>query len=54
MKFFADTSFLANLYLDQSLVALARQIQTRHKLVASLTALVQMEMHLVALRQADG
>jgi len=54
MKFFADTSFLANLYLDQSLAVLARQIQTRHKLVASLTTLVQMEMHLVTLRQADG
>ena len=54
MKFFADTSFLANLYLDQSLGALARQIQTKHQLVASLTPLVQMEMHLAALRQAAG
>lgn len=53
MKFFADTSYLANLYLDQALKPLARQIRDKFRLVATLTPLVRMELRLTVLHQAE-
>jgi predicted nucleic acid-binding protein len=53
MKFFADTSYLANLYLDEALKPLARQIRDRFKLVATLTPLVRLELRLAVLHQIN-
>ena len=52
MKFYADTSFLGNLYFDnQKFTENARHIRDRHQLVPIISPLVRLELRLATLWQ---